>query len=136
MTGVIKVNELQGRSAADNITVTDGSATMQLQQGLAKAYQHHDQDLTTMHKSLNLSSSTDNGLGDFTANFTSSWLDARYMYSFGVDDNDYNDATAYTIKGYIWATGSHRTRTLFTNSTNENFFDQDMACIIWHGDLA
>ena len=112
----------------------DISAT--LPEGLAKAYQHHDEDLTTMHKSLNMTSSTDNGTGDFTANFTNSWSDARYMYSFGVDDNDFNDATAYTIKGYIWATGSHRTRTLYTNSTNENFFDQDMACIIWFGDLA
>lgn len=136
MTGVIKVNELQGRSTADNITVTSGSTTMQLQQGLAKAYQHHDQDLTTMHKSLNLSSSTDNGLGDFTANFTNSWSDARYMYSSGVDDNDFNDGTAYGIKGLTWATGSHRTKTYYANNSGIGFFDQDMACIIWFGDLA
>lgn len=129
MTGKITVGTIQD---------TDGNtvASTFLTNGSAKAYQHHDQDLATMHKSFNLSSSTDNGDGDFTANFTSSWLDARYMYSFGVDDNDYNDATTYTIKGYIWATSSHRTRTLFTNDGNKNFFDQDMACIIWFGDLA
>ena len=127
-----------GKIVADQIQhSSEGTVgTQYVVSGVAKAYQHHDEDLTTMHKSLNLSSSTDNGLGDFTANFTSSWLDARYMYSFGVDDNGFNDATAYTIKGYIWATSSHRTRTLYTNSSNENFFDQDMACIIWHGDLA
>ena len=116
-------------------SISGGPVTL-TQQSAAKAYQHHDEDLTTMHKSLNVTSSTDNGTGDFTANFTNSWSDARYMYSFGVDDNDFNDATAYTIKGYIWATGSHRTRTLYSNSTNENFFDQDMACIMWFGDLA
>jgi hypothetical protein len=124
------------KSQNGDLLVRDGTTDTSIKSGVAKAYQHHDEDLTTMHKSLNLSSSTDNGLGDFTANFTSSWLDARYMYSFGVDDNGFNDATAYTIKGYIWATSSHRTRTLYTNSSNENFFDQDMACIIWHGDLA
>ena len=127
-----------GKIVADQIQhSSEGTVgTQYVVNGSAKAYQHHDQDLATMHKSFNLSSSTDNGDGDFTANFTSSWLDARYMYSFGVDDNDYNDATAYTIKGYIWATGSHRTRTLFVNDVNKNFFDQDMACIIWFGDLA
>lgn len=124
------------KSQNGDLLVRDGTIDTSITSGIAKAYQHHDEDLTTMHKSLNLSSSTDNATGDFTANFTSSWSDARYMYSFGVDDNGFNDATAYTIKGYIWATGSHRTRTLFTNSSNENFFDQDMACIIWHGDLA
>lgn len=115
--------------------ISGGPVTL-TQQSAAKAYQHHDEELTTMHKSLNLSSSTDNATGDFTANFTSSWSDARYMYSFGVDDNGFNDATAYGIKGLTWATSSHRTRTSYANSTNIGFFDQDMACIIWHGDLA
>ena len=116
--------------------ISSGSTTTAVEQGIAKAYQHHDEDLTTMHKSLNLSSSTDNATGDFTANFTSSWLDARYMYSFGVDDNGFNDASAYGIKGLTWATSSHRTRTFYANEAGKGFFDQDMACIIWHGDLA
>jgi len=123
----LKVTTIQ-TSAGGPVTLT--------KQDAAKAYQHHDQDLTTMHKSFNVSSSTDNGLGDFTANFTNSWSDARYMYSFGVDDNDFNDSSVYAIKGLTWATGSHRTRTMFTNQANSDFFDNDMACIIWHGDLA
>ena len=76
------------KSQNGDLLVRDGTTDTSIKSGVAKAYQHHDEDLTTMHKSLNLSSSTDNGTGDFTANFTSSWLDARYMYSFGLDDND------------------------------------------------
>lgn len=116
--------------------ISSGSTTTAIEQGVAKAYQHHDEDLTTMHKSLNVTSSTDNGTGDFTANFTNSWSDARYMYSFGCDDNDFNDATAYGIKGLTWATSSHRTRTFYANNSGIGFFDQDMACIIWYGDLS
>ena len=124
------------KSLNGDLLVRDGTTDTSINSGVAKAYQHHDQDNTTLNKSLNVTSSTDNGTGDFTANFTNSWSDARYMYSFGVDDDGFNDATAYGIKGLTWATGSHRTRTFFANSTNENFFDSDMACIIWFGDLA
>ncbi len=85
-------------------SISGGPVTL-TQQSAAKAYQHHDEDLTTMHKSLNVTSSTDNGTGDFTANFTNSWSDARYMYSFGVDDNDFNDATAYTINSIFELNG-------------------------------
>jgi hypothetical protein len=120
----------------NTVETSSGGPVTLTQQSAAKAYQHHDQDLTTMHKSLNLSSSTDNDLGDFTANFTNSWSDARYMYGHGTDDNDFNDATAYGIKGLTWATGSHRTRTFYANNSGIGFFDQDMACIIWFGDLA
>ena len=129
MTGKITVGTIQD-------TGGNTVASTYVTSGVAKAYQHHDEDLTTMHKSLNLSSSTDNATGDFTANFTSSWLDARYMYSFGVDDNGFNDPSAYGIKGLTWATSSHRTRTFYANEAGKGFFDQDMACIIWYGDLA
>jgi len=80
MTGVIKVNELQGRSAVDNITVTDGSATMQLQRGLAKAVaQYFGQTNVLQSGSLNHSSITDDGEGLYDHNFTNNFANTVYI---------------------------------------------------------
>ena len=72
MTGVIKVNELQGRSAVDNITVTDGSATMQLQQGLAKSWGSYNLKDNTAYDAFNVSSNQDLAAGRSQFNFTNS----------------------------------------------------------------
>jgi hypothetical protein len=83
MTGVIKVNELQGRSTVDNITVTDGSATMQLQQGLAKAWLMYDNynGINLARASLNISSVTDDATGVWTNSFTNNMNDTYYCNS-------------------------------------------------------
>jgi len=93
MTGVIKVNELQGRSAANDITVTVGaSATQSMHDGLIKmfctinfgtsaqpsnaAYQTWTGSGTFGFgegSSLNLSSAVDDGTGLYEANFTNSF---------------------------------------------------------------
>jgi hypothetical protein len=36
MASILKVDDLRGNAAADNITITDGSVTMKLQNGLVK----------------------------------------------------------------------------------------------------
>jgi hypothetical protein len=77
MTGVIKVNELQGRSAVDNITVTDGSATMQLQQGLAKAKVSYDGNNNTVRSSFNTSSVADTGTGRYYWNNSNAFADTN-----------------------------------------------------------
>ena len=122
---------------ADTITGSDGSSPVTLtKQSAAKAYQHFDTTGPTMHKSLNLSASTDHGTGDFTANFTSSWDDVRYMLAHGHDDDGFNDATIYSTKGVTWATGSLRYIIIYGNQAANSFFDSSMAQIVWHGDLA
>jgi len=81
MTGVIKVNELQGRTTANDITVTVGAtATMSLGQGLAKALAQYLGDTNILQSgSLNHSSITDSGTGDFEHNFTNNFLNNDYM---------------------------------------------------------
>jgi len=130
MASIIKVETLQD---------TDGNNAVGMQyvaSGSAKAYQHLQQTTNTIQKSLNLSSSTDNDPGDFTANFTTSWSDVYYMFSHGNDDDGYNDAAAYHHKGLTWATGSFRYRSAYAWNASAGFTDFTMACIVWHGDLA
>lgn len=86
----IKVDNLNGKTSAGNITVTSegGAATMQLQQGLAKFWINFTGLTTTsIRDSFNVSSVTDNGTGDTTISYTSS-LSAAYNYSMA-------DYTAY-----------------------------------------
>ena len=62
MASILKVDELQGITAAGDITVTSegGAATQSLQQGLAKAWLHFDGSGTpSIDDSLNFSSITD-----------------------------------------------------------------------------
>lgn len=78
MTGVIKVNKLEGRSAADNITVTVDSVTMQLQNGLAKAFCNFNLGTHVAGETLNNSSISDTGTGLADLNFTNNFNTATY----------------------------------------------------------
>ena len=68
MASILKVDELQGITAAGDITVTSegGAATQSLQQGLAKAWSHFDASGTLASRdSLNIASYTDNSTGNY-----------------------------------------------------------------------
>ena len=62
------LNTLTGKTSAGSIVVTGegGSVTTNLQQGLAKAWCDYDSSGTTFNDSLNMTSATDNGTGDYT----------------------------------------------------------------------
>ena len=142
MTGVIKVNELQGRTTADDITVTVGSTTMQLQSGLAKAMaQYFGATNVLQSGSLNHSSVTDNGTGDFTHNFTNNFGSTVYNVVGS------SDRQAVTITSLIFyepkdnsarATGSMAMECIYTNepSPNRSMFDLEVNDFIAYGDLA
>jgi hypothetical protein len=73
MASVLKVDDLRGNTAAGNITITSegGSATMQLQQGVAKSWNIVQMDSSnTINDSFNQASFTDNGTGQGQTNFT------------------------------------------------------------------
>jgi hypothetical protein len=78
---LFKTDELQGKTSAGDITVTSegGAATMQLQQGLAKAWGSFEQGGThTFRDSLNFSSITDPGVGK-----------SIFVFSNNMDNADY-----------------------------------------------
>ena len=141
----IIADNLTGKTAAGNVTVTSegGAATFQLQQGLAKAWVNFNGTGTIAARdSFNLSSLTDNGTGDHTANFSSSMSNANFMFSSTTsgDDNNYG----YTFpKGpvtneFVYATSSIRSSSGFASDTSSSasVVDVHQFNISVHGDLA
>ena len=98
MASILKVDELQGITAAGDITVTSegGAATQSLQQGLAKAWCFFDGTAGSISfsDSFNGSSLSDVATGQYDMNFSSSMANSTYPASFsGLDRND-NRATS------------------------------------------
>ena len=92
----IKVDNLNGKTSAGDITVTDGSVTMQLQQGLAKAWVHFDahgdaavSGTPISRDSLNVSTLGDDGNGDYRVNFASNFANGFYATSGTGDERQY-----------------------------------------------
>ena len=88
MASILKVDEMQGVTntnemtiAANNVTVTgEGSATMRLQNGLAKMWANFDPNTSnTIVNSLNISSLSDNGTGDYALNGTNNFSDGFFV---------------------------------------------------------
>jgi len=78
----IKVDTLTGKTSAGDITVTSegGAATMQLQQGLAKAWVLAGNNASLV-ASFGITSGADNGTGDYTYTFTSAMSSANFESS-------------------------------------------------------
>ena len=73
MASILKVDELQGITAAGDITVTSegGAATQSLQQGLAKVWcKFNGTGTLAVNDSLNISSVSDVGTGNYSPIFT------------------------------------------------------------------
>ena len=85
----IKVDTLTGKTTANDITVTVGAtATMSLEQGLAKCWVNFNGDGTpAIRDSQNVGSITDNGTGDYTINLSNSMSSADYA-PFTSGDSD------------------------------------------------
>ena len=91
----VKVNQLSGIDTAGSITIQgEGTATTNLQQGLAKYFVQYAQATDTVNKSFNNSSVTDASLGHFTLNYTSAFSDALYALSSGIHSNTDDADTA------------------------------------------
>ena len=129
MASELKVDKFTGVTTAGSIDVTGegNSTTTNLQQGLAKAWFQASSN-TTLSDSLNISSGTDNGTGDYS-----------YALSNAFVNDDYADNyTVYTTVAR-WATkNDDRDGTgvlateVFSTSANQDHAHLGSA----HGDLA
>ena len=131
MTGIIKVNELQGRTTANDITVTVGaSATQSLEQGLAKAWVNYEHSSSiTVRGSLNQSSMTDFGVGYAFTNFTNQFSTLGYSQTAsGRSDG------GQAVNGGGNNTTGRVSYVSFNNTGTQ--VDCDTNCIACHGDLA
>ena len=133
MTGIIKVNELQGRTTANDITVTVGAtATQSLHDGLVKAVSKQTPSGTQISAtSLNISSVTDSTTGINITAFTNAFNSASETVTTGIcNDNNYNRTVAWTDEG-----ASQIESRAFRCSAGDLIDDFDFS-MITHGNLA
>ena len=86
MASILKVDALQGVTAAGSILVTGegNSTTTNLQQGLAKTWVNIDGTGTIAARdSLNVGSLTDNGTGKYDINFNNNFGNTNYCMVVG-----------------------------------------------------
>lgn len=140
MASILKVDDLRGNTAAGNITITSegGSATMQLQQGVAKVWANFEQIGThELRDSVNVSSLTDNGTGRTEPlSFTNNMGNANFAGTIfqsgatGTNMTDFNNV-------YVGGLGSKTTSGVgLGGHNNAGFLDVEMFDVVIQGDLA
>ena len=135
MASILKVDDLRGNTAAGNITITSegGAATMQLQQGLAKSWLNLTGSGTpAINGTLNVSSITDHGTGEYTENFTNNYSSTNDQSFSGCSAASANYMLVYHAN-YTASTSSHK---FFTANQAVSLVDATPAWIQGHGDLA
>ena len=133
MASILKVDDLRGNTSAGNITITSegGAATMQLQQGLAKAWTM-DETLSTSadvtEDSFNIASTIDSGTGDLDVTFTNVFSANNYCSTGSAATASANDIIT--------------TRYADSSSSKDDILNYDGAykdspiCYVAFGDLA
>ena len=131
MSSKILVDELAGKTATGNITVTSegGAVTMQLQQGLAKAWLDCDND-ASLNDSLNIASGTDNSTGNYTHSLTSSMSSGDYSQVLTC-----RSAELGGVRDVVKVTGSISVQ-CFTRADSFTVGDADRLTQVVQGDLA
>tara|TARA_E500000178_G_C16917913_1_gene705781 strand:- start:318 stop:749 length:432 start_codon:yes stop_codon:yes gene_type:complete len=140
----IITDKLTGKTSAGDVTITSegGSATMQLQQGVAKVWCNLDgtlataaSDLTGVRDSFNISAVVDNGTGDYTINITSAMSDANYAALVTCSRDDTVNGMG-TIHGSSAAPTSSALRITGRIPTSAGAVDTAFSNASMHGDLA
>ena len=132
-------------ASANSLTIRgEGSNQTSVQQGLAKAWVNFDGDASgaTARDSFNVTSTDDDGTGDYGVNFTSSMSNNDYAMtgSASLSAHDNNDVgligPSRTNAAESLATGSVQLDGQKSSNTDGNARDLDAALIAIHGDLA
>jgi hypothetical protein len=137
MASILKVDEMQGVTSAGDITITgEGTATMRLQQGLAKAWCNLDGTGTaSVRDSFNNASITDNGTGDYTTTMTTAMNTAFYVCNATAGQNSGDQACASNNHASQQRTTT-AIRTQVQRSTSDSALDVSVCEVNKMGDLA
>ena len=149
MASILKVDELRGIASAGDITVTSegGAATMQLQQGLAKAWVNFRGSGTLLVRdSLSIASVTDGGTGNFTPNFSSAFNNTDYI-GYGTPAGELNHPRGNKGIGIGMSSNgtiNNQTTTALrmysnygaTSTSNGGADDTQAGFVVFFGDLA
>jgi hypothetical protein len=144
MASILKVDDLRGNTAADDITVTDGSVSMKLQTGLIKGFTNFDGSLSTLSSRVgfNESSLTDNGSGDFSMNYTNNMDSADYSCACtgsladGTNDSNIGVIGPHRRLTAPLTTSSIRVHCTYNTAGHTTFNNLKMVFINIIGDLA
>ena len=139
MASILKVDEMQGVTSAGDITITSegGAATMQLQQGLAKAWANTSASAIT--DSLNTSSFTDNSTGNHTIGISSAMGNATYSVTGFARSDGSNTGYAYTLTANVAdtkTTSAFQFSSRYQGGGGGSIYDATENGINFHGDLA
>ena len=97
----IKTNVLEGQTTADSIAIQTGATTTVLQAGIAKAmYNLNSMSTLANNHSLNISSTDDDGTGDFGLHYTSNFENVNYLMTHAVDDGGASTAVFTVDRTY------------------------------------
>ena len=149
----VKIDTIKGKTTAGSVTVQgEGTATTNIQQGLAKSWCHIDGDGTaSILDSFNGTSMTDNGTGDYTFTIANDFEAAarrNCAMSCWNSDNRTQGITNATRGMQIYQAfesesphefaGSMRVNVIYgaSGSSNGAVFDSGSVYLTFHGDLA
>jgi len=95
------INTIQGKTTADSIAIKTGATTTVLQAGIAKAmYNLTSMSTLANNHSLNISSTDDDGTGDFGLHYTSNFANVNYLMTHAVDDGGASTAVFTVDRTY------------------------------------
>jgi hypothetical protein len=127
LSSKILVDELAGKTAAGNITITSegGAVTQSLQQGLVKAWNTTSSDGTTIYDSFNISSLGDFNTGRQDHNVSNNFVSSNIVPTFTIGAN-YKEQWTSALATSMWRTN---------NYTGSAYQDERMRTVC-SGDLA
>ena len=128
------INEGIGSASA---IAGEGTATTNLQQGLAKAWFHIPANGASILDSFNISSHDDDGAGDGGIHISSDMSSANYSVNLDCDDGGFTTSVGNnTLTQGTQATGTFDYESVFV-SASENRGNHDLVRYVTvHGDLA
>ena len=135
----VKIDTIKGKTTAGSVTVQgEGTATTNLQQGLAKAWVNLNASSFGLRDSFNVASVTDNGTGDHTITISNDFGNANYsavgccIAGTGSENNG-QVVSSIGSSGHAPA-GSLRFAVQYSSTQVKN--DVSGISIQFHGDLA
>jgi len=134
MASILKVDDLRGNTAAGNITITDGSVTMKLQEGVAKHWHTSDGTGTVaVNDSLNNSSMTDTATGRYTFTFTNNFSTLHFSPTSNCNSNS---SSSWGDGGNATYNKSTSAYIIGSNNTSNTAVDSNFVQVGAWGDLA
>jgi hypothetical protein len=129
----IITNKLTGKTSAGDVTITSegGSATMQLQQGVAKAWANFNGTTFGERDSFGISSFSDDGTGDYDLSFINSFANANYSAPCG----GFSAGVGLRLVAQVQNNTTSSSSNIKSASTSA-FADCSDVCVSYHGDLA